>query len=102
MVPEEHVDHAPHGRSFFLEADEEVEYILGIGAPVHDIAELDEMGLTRDPVELLVEDADSRLTEDEDEPVVIAMEVGDGHDAIDARPNIRDFGGGGEAEEEDD
>jgi hypothetical protein len=60
------------------------------------------MGLARDPVELLVEDADSRLSEDEDEAVVIAMEVGDGHDAIDARPGIGDVGGGGEAEEEDD
>jgi hypothetical protein len=60
------------------------------------------MGLARDPVELLVEDADSRLSEDEDEAVVIAMEVGDGHDAIDARPDIGDVGGGGEAEEEDD
>jgi hypothetical protein len=30
------------------------------------------------------------------------VEVGDGHDAIDARPYIRDIVGGGEAEEKDD
>jgi hypothetical protein len=60
------------------------------------------MGLACDPMKLLVEDADSRLSEDEDEAFVVAMKVGDGHDAIDARPEIGDVGGGGEAEEEDD
>jgi hypothetical protein len=30
------------------------------------------------------------------------VEVGDGHDAIDARPDIGDVGGGGKAEEEED
>jgi hypothetical protein len=30
------------------------------------------------------------------------VEVGDGHDAIDVRPEIGDVGGGGETEEEDD
>jgi hypothetical protein len=53
-------------------------------------------------MELLVEDADSRLSEDEDEAFVVAMKVGDGHHAIDSRPKIGDIGGGGEAEEEDD
>jgi hypothetical protein len=53
-------------------------------------------------MELLVEDADPRLSEYEDEAVVVAVEVGDGHDAIDARPDMGGIGGGGEAEEEDD
>ena len=96
VVAEEHVDHAAGGGRFLLEAHEEVEDLLGPGAPVHDVAELDEMGLAARPVEVVVDEADLRVGEDEDEAVVVAVEVGDGHDPVDARPFEGDVGGGGE------
>ncbi len=101
VVPEEHVDHAPRGRGFLLEAHEAVEDLAGAGAPVQDVAELDEVRFAADPVEVPVDEADLRVGEDEDEAVVVAVEVGDGHDALDSRPRVGDISGGGEAGEQD-
>ena len=95
VVAEEHVDHASRRGRFLLEAHEEIEDLLGPGAPVHDVAELDEMGLAAGPVEVVVDEADLGVGEDEDEAVVVAVEVGDGHDPVDARPFVGDLGGRG-------
>jgi hypothetical protein len=55
-------------------------------------------------VEIAVDEADLRMGEDEDEFVEVAVEVADGHDALDPRPHVRDVGrgdgGGGGGDEE--
>ena len=66
----------------------ELEDLFGPGAPVQDVAELDEMGLAARPVEVVVDEADLRVGEDEDEAVVVAVEVGDGP-RPGRRPSIR-------------
>ena len=94
------MDHPARGRGFPLEAHEEIEDLPGVGTPVHDVAQLDEVGSPARPVEIAVDEADLRMGEDEDESVEVAVEVGDGHDALDPRPLVRDVGGGdGTAEE---
>ncbi len=94
VVAEERVDHPARGRGFPLEAHEEFEDLPGVGTPVHDVAELDEVRSPARPVEIAVDEADLRMGEDEDESVEVAVEVGDGHDAFDPRPLVRDVGGG--------
>jgi hypothetical protein len=48
-------------------------------------------------MEVRVDEPDLGVGEDEDKAVVVAVEVGDGYDALDARPLEGDVGGGGEA-----
>jgi hypothetical protein len=69
-------------------------------APVQDIAELNEVGLAADPAEVVVDEGDLRVGEDVDELLEVAVEVGDGHDAVDARPGVGGLlGRGGEGEQ---
>ena len=96
MVAEEDVDHAARRRGLLFESHEEVEDVLGPLAPVQNVAELDEVGGAALPVKVGVDQVDLGVGEDVDEPVVIAVQVGHGHNVVDARPLAGDVGGGEE------
>ena len=97
MVAEKHVDHAAGGRGFLFETHDKIEDLFGPGAPVEDVAELDEVGLAAGPMEVRVDETDLGVGEDEGKTVVVAVKVGDGHHSLDARPLAGDVGGRGEA-----
>ncbi len=103
--------HAAGGGGLSLQTADEVEDAAGLGAPVQDVAQLDEVGPAARPIEVGVDEGHRRMGQDEDEAVVVAVEVGHGDHPVDARPGVGDLvrggprfggegeGGGGEGDE---
>ena len=85
------MDLSSGGLGLFFEAHQEVEDILGPIASVHDIAGLDEMRLSPDPMEIVVDQPDLRILEDH-EVFVIPVEVANGDDLFDPGPYARVLG----------
>ena len=89
--------------SLFFEAHQKVKYFFGPVPPVHDITGLDEMRLSPDPMEIVVDQADLRVLEDQDEVIVIPVEVANNDDLFYPGPYAGDLGSvrkGGEGEKE--
>jgi hypothetical protein len=57
------------------------------------------MRLSPDPMEIVVDQADLRVLEDQDEVIVIPVEVANGDDLFDSGPYAGDLGSGGKAGE---
>jgi hypothetical protein len=101
VVSDEDVHLSAGGFGLALEAHQEIEDVLRPVPPVHDISHLDEVRLAPRPVEVFVEETDLRAPQDLDEVFIVAVEIADGHDPLDARPNTGNGRRGQEARKGD-
>ncbi len=81
------MDLSSGGLSFFLKAHQKVEDLFGLVPPVQDITGLDQMRLSSRPMEIVVNQADLRVLEDQNEIIVISVEVAQGHDSFHTGPD---------------
>jgi len=68
-----------------LEPYQKIKYLLGIEAPVHDIADLDKMRCSSSPTEIAVDDLGP--LENLDKVIIVAMDISHSDDFLNARPD---------------
>ncbi len=82
VIPQQRVHGAARARGVLAETLEQVERLPRVRTAVDDIAQLDEMRFSGRPPQPGVDDL--RRTENRDQPIVGAMHIADGDDALDA------------------
>ena len=86
MVADERVDGAAGSRGLLFEFHQQVHHGARVGTTIDDVAGLDEVRLAARPIAVSVDQA--RGGEHARELLVIAVDVTDGDDALDAGPDV--------------
>ena len=87
MIPDQSVDVSAGLLGLLLELHQQIKDLAGVGSAIGNIAGLDEVRLPTRPLQLRVYELG--VLENPDELLVVAVNVADRDDAIDAAP---DFG----------